>query len=222
VKFLYLIQSPTNTHDWEQYSTDDRTFIIGVWKDVVQPGRIDLHNTTWAAGRNKTFEYIKATGIIEHYEYITFVDDDLTFADGHFDQYEKFLVDYDIKLAHPAVDQPHWEWQRDNCEANDVCWYTDVVDCCFSTFHKSVIHQCFPYRTFLDYKNWWYSCEMSNIEIKNKGLRWAVPSNVIVANIGHRSYPKVKDHTSISKFTNFCNNFKLSTLEQLCIPYDSH
>ena len=203
MKFLYLIQSQHNYHEWLQYQTTDRTFVLGVWGQNCLNDQINLSGTTWASGRNKLIKLIN----FSKYDYVTLCDDDLSFKNGNFDDYEHFLKIYTPNLCHPIVtNRPRWGGHvKNNEKCNFTYWNTDNVDGCFTTIKSDLISQILPYDTTFDKTSWTISTFLLNVKVKNLGLFWTIPKHITMNNIERRKYPKSFDYNRIpKKITNYC------------------
>lgn len=217
MKFLYVIQSEKNYHDWEKYNNENRKIILGVWKDDVKDGQINLHGTTMPSGRNAMYDYIKSNKLDFQYDYITFCDDDVYFTMGSLDEYERVINETQDPLYHVTYDDDEdyngWKWHTEQSkksrEKNVDVWYTDRIDTCMFSVRNDTLDKVFPFITVFDNQNWWVACELINIVAKNKDLLWSIISTVTVKNKFHREYPREENRFTYghNKVVNYLNHY---------------
>lgn len=216
MKFLYLIQSEKKSHEWLKFKNKNRNFIMGVWREDPDAGQIDLRGTTMPSGRNLMYQYIVDNLLINEYDYISFCDDDVIFTLGSFEEYERVIEQSKESLYHVTYedldDKNGWKWHTDHsnfCRQNHIDkWHTDRIDTCFFTVKSSIMKAIFPFVTAFDSRNWWVSCEIFNIVVKNKGLVWTITPTVCVKNKSHRPYPREESSLTYGhpKVVNYLNN----------------
>jgi len=212
MRFLYLIQSEKNYHDWEKYNTINRKIILGVWKDPVLEGQINLHGTTTTTGRNKLYQHIKDNGLIEKYDYIGFCDDDIEFSLGSFNDFEEIVLKNKYPLYHATYEDHNdlngWKWHTDkSLDCRDDVWFTDRIDTCFFSVRNDIIDSIFPFIFIFDKYCWFVACEIFCIVVKNKSFLWAITTNIFVKNKEHREYPRNSFSYQHPKVKNFCKNY---------------
>lgn len=179
MKVLYLVQTASS----RPYPDipDDKLCLL----TFKQPAdnAIFLPNSTWTTGRNALLQAVldkAAKG--EVYDYYIFLDDDLIWTSGSFQEFEDRL-----EASKPLIAFPHMRGYA----------YTPVTfmyDACFNAFHKDVIFKTdlLPYVADFDHISWWYSqfiviyktlYMFSSSEIGSYG-------DLIVDNSAHNPYPR--------------------------------
>jgi hypothetical protein len=188
IKHLYLIQGPYK----ESYTVNnvikkspDRKSIIGVFKENPNKDTIDLRNTFWYSGRNKLLEHA-----IKKYdfEYLHFLDDDLTFEFGDLDLYEDMIEKYKPLIASPLHEIGDFTYFLKEKENYKEVEYADFMDPGFNTFSKNVLEKVFPYDGEFDHLCAFLSGYF--LTLKMKELKFSVFTNCAVKNVEHRPYTK--------------------------------
>ena len=129
----------------------DSDIIYISWKKPTNDS-IYYPNSTWTTGRNKLIE--EAKKLPNKYLYYIFLDDDLSFKQGSFREFEKMLLEYK-----PAIGIPKC-WNHNKRENINMLAHTVYeFDAAFNAFHQDVFFDdvLFPYITNFDEQSWWCS-----------------------------------------------------------------
>ena len=163
-KFAYCIGGCRSVPSFIDTLTTDRSDCFSLyWKEPGPPGSHFRPATTATSGRNVVFEEAKKGD----YEYIIFMDDDVTFAGlSHAEGFRKFesLVDE----FHPAIATPRYKWHlgRNGLEQNrDPSARVQgiiALDICLNAVHRSVWQWLLPYWCEFDPDSWWNAAHVFN------------------------------------------------------------
>ena len=119
---------------------------------------IDAIGSTWNTGRNRLLKRALEMG---HYEYLIFMDDDVTLEDldsatnaAAFRTFEQFLEEYQ-----PAVGfcSGGWHTRRG---ASQAVTAPHAFDACLNAFRADTLRVLLPYYEGFDSISWWWSHEL--------------------------------------------------------------
>lgn len=165
--FIYLVQGQRDElYKFDELESDRaHVYLLSYDKQLRSPkGRNTRHfflpNSTWAEGRNLLLKAAQK----ENYEYLIFLDDDVSVVSGSFKEFEELLIRYKPKIGLPLCNEikstnrylPKSKIQHPIALDQIVQAYSrDVVD-------ESIV---LPFVTEFDDESWWLSCEINSFLI---------------------------------------------------------
>lgn len=163
-KFAYCIGGCRAPHPWLDLLTTDRSDLFALYfKQPGPAGSVFDPNTTANTGRNVVYELAKQGD----YEYIIFLDDDVTFGPlSHAEGFRKFeaLVDE----FHPAIASPRYKWHlgkgglEQNMNPEKRVQGLIALDICMNAVHRDVWPWLLPYHCDFDPQSWWNAAHVFN------------------------------------------------------------
>lgn len=189
-KFLYLIQGrKRNVLKYNYIHSDNSDIITLTFDEPIKPDEflstLNLYypDSTWAEGRNKQLEVAK--GLYTKYLYYIFIDDDVHFIKGSFNEFEQYLLKYE-----PAIGVPLLTIIQNSFRYNPTLkiQHPVALDVQYQAFHINTINEniVMPLVTLFDSKSWYYSCEIADFLILSYYAGRTLQFNkIIVDNLGH-------------------------------------
>ncbi|WP_136465402.1 hypothetical protein [Flagellimonas onchidii] len=186
-RFMYLVQCKgDNVEPYpELQGQHHRKIVFLSWK-LKNEHMIYFPNSTWTAGRNRLL--LEARVQQERYDYYIFLDDDILFNKGSFDEFEQLLLKESPAVATPLlIGYPFSRQSADSIQA------VFMFDACMNAFHHSIIFDdaVFPYCTIFDKDSWWYSqyVMIHLLALFYEGHVIQL-NNICIINSEHGDYPK--------------------------------
>ena len=163
--------------------------------DREREGCIFFPNSTWMQGRNRMLAEARKLG---DYRYFIFMDDDVEFVRGSYDEFESLLLQLRPAIGVPVVDRlrdavvgfgsalgrtylPYMDWQ--------IAWDYDGQ---MNAYHRDLVLDglVLPYwESFTD--NWWVSDVISSALAMNFYPEEMLQFNrIVISNNLHRDYPR--------------------------------
>lgn len=199
-KFLYLVHGDHKLIRNYDFLADraDADLIQSTYNEPAE-GAHYFPGSTWAEGRNGLLK--KALDREETYEYYIFMDDDVEFHKGGFDELEKQL-----KQLKPAVAVPVFVPKTTRTvlalglsyhrkfffpfTSHQVCTFADGQ---FMAFHRDVIEDrvLLPLQNKFDEVSWWYTSSTQQLLMHTLYPDTTLQLNTVaVTNESHREYTK--------------------------------
>lgn len=192
-KFLYMYQSETYKQDYIESNFDRDIKCISYQNQ--HPESIFLPNSTWTDGRNKMIEYALIKDIT--YDYVCFMDDDISFIQGNFESCENDIMNHNYSIYIPQLKgYPYTKTQ--NLKKTYTLWFDAI--CNYFKFDLLRNNKIFPYKNNYDHVSWWCSQLILIFEI---ALEY--PCQVVVSKINSiknnlsRNYPRQDKYKDILK-----------------------
>ena len=199
-KFLYLVHgADTLIRNYDHLKDRPDADLIQSTYNAPAEGAHYFPGSTWAEGRNGLLK--KALELEESYEYYIFMDDDIEFFKGGFDEFEEQLARLKPAVAVPvfvpktartvlglgisfyrAAFYPLTSYQ--------VCKFADGQ---FMAFHKDVLADrlLMPLINRFDEISWWYTSSTQQILMHTLYPKNTLQlNNVAITNEAHRDYTK--------------------------------
>lgn len=199
-KILYLLHGSHHLIENYRYldERDDVDIICSTWDKPVENAHY-FPGATWANGRNGLYSVIK--NMEQEYEYYIFIDDDVAFEKGGFEEFEKQLLKLKPAVALPvfvpktthtilSVGISYFSKIYRPLSSYQVCILADAQ---FVAFHKDVINDniLFPLKDEFDSISWWFTSSTQQILMHTFYRHHVLQINsVVVINELHRDYPK--------------------------------
>lgn len=199
-KFLYLVHGDHKLIRNYDFLADrvDADLIQSTYNEPAE-GAHYFPGSTWAEGRNGLLK--KALDREETYEYYIFMDDDIEFHEGGFDELEEQLIRLKPAVAVPVfvpkttrtvlgVGISYHRSPFIRLSSYQVCRFADGQ---FMAFHEDVIRDriLMPLQNKFDEISWWYTSSNQQILMHNlyPGSTLQL-NNVAVTNESHRNYTR--------------------------------
>lgn len=199
-KFLYLVHGDNKLiRNYDFLAERPDADLIQSTYNAPAEGAHYFPGSTWAEGRNGLLE--KALELENRYEYYIFMDDDIEFHKGGFDELEEQLT-----RLKPAVAVPVFVPKTTRTvlglgisyhsklffplSSYQVCKFADGQ---FMAFHEDVIRDriLMPLQNQFDEISWWYTSSNQQILMHNVYPNNTLQlNNVAVTNESHRDYTK--------------------------------
>lgn len=152
MKFLYLVQTGSTLPENYSALRSDRSDVLSLtWKTPSTDGMF-LPRSTWTEGRNAL--HAAAITRLHEYDYVVFLDDDITFVTGDWRSFEECIRRYK-----PAIGCPYLVGYPSATKLDLKVQTTYAFDACINAFHRSVLEagNVLPYVDQFDSVSWWYS-----------------------------------------------------------------
>jgi hypothetical protein len=199
-KFLYLVHGNDKLiRNYDFLADRPDADLVQSTYNAPADGAHYFPGSTWAEGRNGLLE--KALELENSYEYYIFMDDDIEFHKGGYDELEEQL----IRLK-PAVAVPVFVPKTTRTvlglgisyhrrpfiplSSYQVCKFADGQ---FMAFHEDVIRDrvLMPLQNQFDEISWWYTSSNQQILMHNLYPNSTLQlNNVAITNESHREYTK--------------------------------
>src|SRR6056297_586593 len=199
-KFLYLVHGDNKLiRNYDFLADRPGAGLIQSTYNAPAEGAHYFPGSTWAEGRNGLLE--KALELEESYEYYIFMDDDIEFHDGGFDELEAQLTRLKPAVAVPVfvpkttrtvlgVGISYHRKLYLPLTSYQVCQFADGQ---FMAFHRDVLldNILMPLQNQFDEISWWYTSSTQQILMHTLYPETTIQlNNVAVTNESHREYTK--------------------------------
>jgi hypothetical protein len=189
--FLYMYQTSSNINLYDNYIKSDNTRdIVAITFKTPHPDAIYLPNSTWTTGRNKMIEYALIGDTI--YDYVCFMDDDISFRAGGFTNCEIDLLKHNFLIYAPYLEGYGDYHQFPSHTRSSTLWYDAI--CNYIKYDLLKDNRLFPYVSKYDNISWWFS---QLILIFNTALYYPaeiiLTKETVITNNGHNQYPRSAD-----------------------------
>lgn len=199
-KFLYLVHgADTLIHNYDHLNERPDADLIQSTYNAPVEGAHYFPGSTWAEGRNGLLE--KALELKDRYEYYIFMDDDVEFKEGGFDELEAQLTRLQPAVAVPvfvpkttrtvlSLGISYYKKLFFPLSSYQVCKFADGQ---FMAFHRDVLMDniLMPLQNQFDEISWWYTSSTQQILMHTFYPDTALQlNNVAITNESHREYIK--------------------------------
>jgi len=199
-KFLYLVHgADTLIRNYDHLRDRKDAGLIQSTYNAPAEGAHYFQGSTWAEGRNGLLE--KAMELQEDYEYYIFMDDDVEFQKGGYDELEKQLMKLKPAVAVPvfvpktthtvlSIGTSYFKPGYFPLKPFQVCKFADGQ---VMAFHKDVIADklLMPLINRFDDISWWYTSSTQQILMHNLYPHHTLQLNTVaVTNESHRDYTR--------------------------------
>ena len=201
-KFIYLVQgSQANVVKFAHLQSESSDLITLTYDQDINESEVTwLRNiffpkSTFAEGRNRQLEV--AIGSPTDYLYYIFLDDDVSFKKGTYEDFENLLLEHE-----PAVGVPLCDIVKNFDQYIQALkiQHPIVMDQLVQAYHRRVITEkiALPFVTDFDNLSWWYSCEINNFLILQYYRGYVMQFNTIEVNNDNHNWNQVTKESSIA------------------------
>ena len=199
--FIYLLHSGRKNVEKHLELVSDASDLLVVTYDApfeyegdIAFKRCFLPNSSINDSRNKLCEMAKS--LPEEYLYYIFIDDDVEFATGGWQQFQNRLLEYSPAIGHPLMEKVYSllnKYFKICIEKYLTVQRASITDQQVEALHRDVFYDGLIYPTFTiwDEVSWWYSCiltEMLKINFYKKDMLQFNDCRIL--NAEHGQYPQ--------------------------------